>query len=515
MTMNVFRCVFFTLLLSMVLGCASKSEIPSIDNALNPMSAAPVNHFDNWKPRLTDAPEVPDLKTTSILPVGNHLVEHQKTYELTDLVDLGMRSNPVTRNSWEQARSAAAALGIAEAQWLPVISLNSQAGYARYPFPAPGSAFSLKGESITSTVSMTWSLFDKTRSPKIDVATQQLFAANFSLNRTHQKVLWDIQRSFYGLLAAESRLEASEITLHQSVQNANSIESKFHKGLATQPEALLAIQDQAKAGYELQGARGSVMEKQAELAESLGITPNVQLRTVTMNDLPLPKGLEESADSIIDQALTDRPDLAAKLADLRVKEAEIRKAEATYWPTIGFSGDAGWKQWSYQNATGSAGQTVNIGSPSTDAFITMNWNLFEGFAGTNGIAQAEANRNAAQAEFDALQLKVIRDVWKAYAEFKIAVRKREFAVAMLKAAERSYDAAKDTYAQGVATVIELLTAEKNLANARYTEIDSKAGLLQSAAALVYAAGGSADHSALASSGPQSVSNPKLSPFGLP
>ena len=475
------------------------------------MSSAPVSHFETWKPQPSDAPEAPDLKTTSMLPAGNRLVETKRTYELTDLVDLGMRSNPVTRNSWEQARAAAAGLGIAEAQWLPVISVNVHGGYWRYPFPESGSAFSLKGTAIDSAVSMTWNLFDKSRSAKIDVALQQSFAANFSLNRTHQKVLWDIERSFYGLLAAESRVQASEITLNQTVQNAKSIEAQFHKGLATQPEALLAIQDQAKAGYELQGARGSVMEKQAELAESLGITPNVQLKTVALSDVPLPKGLEESADLIIDQALTDRPDLAAKLSELRVKEAEIRKAEATYWPTIGFSGDAGWKQWSYQNATGAPGQTVNIGSPLTDAFITMNWNLFEGFAGTNGIAQAEAKRNAAQAEFDELQLRVIRDVWKAYAEFKTALRKREFAVAMLKAAERSYDAAKETYVQGVATVIELLTAEKNLANARYTEIDSKAGLLQSAAALVYASGGSAEELSASSSsamGGSSLSSPR-------
>ena len=37
-------------------------------------------------------------------------------------------------------------------------------------------------------------------------------------------------------------------------------------------------------------------------------------------------------------------------------------------------------------------------------------------------------------------------------------------------------------------MIELLSAQKDLARARYTEIDSRATLLQSAAALVYAAG---------------------------
>jgi outer membrane protein len=37
-----------------------------------------------------------------------------------------------------------------------------------------------------------------------------------------------------------------------------------------------------------------------------------------------------------------------------------------------------------------------------------------------------------------------------------------------------------------------LSAQKDLARARYTEIDSRAGLLKSATALVYAAGGKAE-----------------------
>lgn len=118
----------------------------------------------------------------------------------------------------------------------------------------------------------------------------------------------------------------------------------------------------------------------------------------------------------------------------------------------------------------------------------MDWNLFEGFSGVNSVKAAEAKRNAAQADFDALQLKIMKEVWKAYAEFKTSSRKREFAIAMLKASEKSYEGALKAYENGVATVIELITAERNLAQARYTEIDSRTSLLVSAAALVYASG---------------------------
>ena len=118
----------------------------------------------------------------------------------------------------------------------------------------------------------------------------------------------------------------------------------------------------------------------------------------------------------------------------------------------------------------------------------MNWNVFEGFSGINSIKQAEAKRDAAQANFEALQLKVMKETWKAYADFKTSYRKREFALAMLKASENAYEGALKSYEHGIATVIELITAERNLAQARYTDIDSRSALLVAAASLVYASG---------------------------
>ena len=43
-------------------------------------------------------------------------------YDLPALIDLAQRTNPATRRAWEQARAAAARLGIAESAWLPVLA---------------------------------------------------------------------------------------------------------------------------------------------------------------------------------------------------------------------------------------------------------------------------------------------------------------------------------------------------------------------------------------------------------
>lgn len=471
-------------------GCATEKELFRVSEVTDPMTAAPVNHFEHWNGAALG--DVPSLKTTLIVPPANAALAQNRTHDLLELIDFGLRQNPLTRKVWEESRAAAAALGMAESAWLPALEAQLQGGYWRYPFPTPGTAIALTGTTVNPTLHLSWTLFDRSRTPEIERAAQQLFAANLTLNRNLQDVTYHIQQAYFNVLASRARVEANGLTLKQSTRNAEAIKAKLANGLATQPEYLLAAQDQARSAYELQGARGAVMEKEAELAQELGIRPDHALPLKSLYEEELPPDSERSADEVIDVALQQRPDLQAKLAELRAKDAEIRKAEATFWPQFSLLADGGWKIWNYYNAENNAEQkgyqNVNSSQPVYDGYLQMNWNIFEGFSGVNAIKQAESRRNAAEAAFDAYQLKVMKETWKAYADFKTSIRKREFALAMLKASENAYEGALKAYDQGVATVIELITAERNLAQARYTDIDSRSSLLLSVAALVYSSG---------------------------
>jgi outer membrane protein TolC len=57
--------------------------------------------------------------------------EADRVYDLVDLIDLAERTNPRTRLAWEQARAAAARLGIAEAAYLPTLVLLATGGWAQ------------------------------------------------------------------------------------------------------------------------------------------------------------------------------------------------------------------------------------------------------------------------------------------------------------------------------------------------------------------------------------------------
>ena len=120
--------------------------------------------------------------------------------------------------------------------------------------------------------------------------------------------------------------------------------------------------------------------------------------------------------------------------------------------------------------------------------LTLSWDLFTGFERLNRLRQAEAEHAAAAAALQAGELSAIAEVWRAYYEFVSTQKKYDYAQALLTASQESYAANLDTYTQGLSTIVALLTAERDLANARFTLIQSTADLLTSSAAVAYAIG---------------------------
>ena len=188
---------------------------------------------------------------------------------------------------------------------------------------------------------------------------------------------------------------------------------------------------------------------------------------------------------LIGEARRQRPDLAARVASLRAGEAEVSQARAQFFPVVGVSATYGENLW---NFTFLVPRTVQSGQPQYAALLTLRWDIFTGFKRLNDLRRAKADREVARAELRTLEIEAISQVWRAYYEFESSLSKYDYAESLLAASQESYDANIETYREGLSTIVELLTAERDLANARYTIIQSKAELLTAYAAVAYAAG---------------------------
>ena len=417
-------------------------------------------------------------------------IDRDAVYGLADLIDFAHRTNPETRLVWEQARAAAAQAARAEAAYYPTLFAMARGGASRVADQAPPAVgtFTVEGVGVTPKLQLDWILLDfGRRRANVERGGQDLLRANFAFNRKLQEVAFAVSRSYFGLNASHARVVAARATLESASAVEEAVAARLERGLATRPDLLLARQERARAAYDLQDALGAVSDAEAALADSLGIPPTALMRVADLSAVPLPAELPESVEQIIDRALARRPDLASRLAALRAREADERRARAEFRPRVSVSGSVDQNVQRYRVGPPFGRFTMN--ETEYAAFLNFEWKLFDGFERDNALREATSLRGAAEADLAALELRAIREVWKTYADVKTALRKREFALALLTASEEAYESTLESYrTAGLATVLDLLAAQSDLARARTTEIQSRAELLTTSAALTFAAG---------------------------
>ncbi len=469
-------------------GCTYMREQPEID----PEQFAPAVSERSWRPpsdarreyAVPVAPRQPGARLSVTVSPANPPAAGRKS--LAELIDLSLANNPDTRRTWENARAAAAAYGASRAPYYPMASVESDAGYQRILFQTANRTASIQQWQVDPMIDLTYTLADfGRRSAEAEIARQELAASNFAFNRTMQNVVFGVQRSFYALAAAEAAVQAAEQTVELAKTDLEAVERRVALGLATEPALLLARERKAQAEYELESAKTLVNDTRAALAVAIGVPANEPLEVENLQNLDVPKTLGHEVDDLIETAVRERPDLSAEVARLHQSQAVEARARADWFPTIGVSANLSEQNWWYNFN----GAPINVSSqPQYAGLIGLRWDLFTGFRRLNDDRRAEALSASRRQSVRALELQTIADVWRAYYDFQTAVKRYEFAEALLAAAKESYDDNLETYRQGLSTIVELLTADRDLANARFTMIQARADVLTSSATVANAVG---------------------------
>ncbi len=464
-------------------GCSKHAD----DVELNPQAWAPPAVEREWTPRPASRALVGsavDTVALSDLPAP----EKGRSLNLNELVSFALSRNPSTQRAWKSAQAAAAAAGKARAPFYPVVSVESDNAYTRIDDLVPKHWGVRKTWQSRDLVSLEYDLIDfGRRDAQAQSALNQLIAANLLFNRQVQEVVFNVERGFYELDAARADVGAAEATLKLATTDRTNARRRQQNGLATQPEVLLAEQRQAQAEYDLENARLGVSLAQADLAVAVGVRADQAPEVEPLKDQPLPTSLGSDVEQLIDAAVRERPDLAARVSAVRARQADVSLARAAFYPTVGFTSFYGEDTFQYRLSSGPT-PIFTASAPEYGAGLTLKWDLFTGFSRVNSVKQAEAQRDAARADLKSAELDVAAGVWRAYYSYVTARRKYDYAEALLAASQSSYNSNVKSYGLGLATIIDLLSAERELAAARYTLIQSKAELLISAAAVTFATG---------------------------
>lgn len=410
-------------------------------------------------------------------------LEPGKVYSLGELIDLAEQHNPETRIAWQSAKARAAELGIAKSALYPAVTAVALATTERFG-ALIGTWYVQTIGVFVPALDFDYLVFDfGGRRGAIDVAKANLFASNFAFNDTHRKIIYDVTLAYYRLLNAIGRQDAARANLENARALEKDAESRLAHGLATVPDVLEAKAARAHAEYELADVIGAQEIAQGDLSTALSLPANTVIAVEGMDKLATPPSLSESADKMIDRAFEQRPDLQEKVARLREADAELEQTRSAYLPKLSISGAVG-KQRAY-------GQQADLpGSYATapqfwDVKLSLNWTIFDGGKRESESAAAKSHRNHAQAEIDAMRDQISDEVWKAYSNTKTALQRQDASSAQLLAANESYASALRAYNLGVRNLLDVLAAQRELAEARTEDITARTQVLSQVADLAF------------------------------
>lgn len=437
------------------------------------------------------------------------MLKEGQPWHIDNLIDVALRNNPDTRVTWQNARSAAFLWRASRSILYPTVNLSEQLLFQKISGAGIGAGAGAAnatgivdtgntgdnvvvaggGSGVTNAITNQWLISTLSfsylmldfggRMAAIERAREALFNADWMHNREVQTVMLNVLTSYYQHLEAKALLAARELDLKEAKENLESAQEQFDAGVVTIVDVLQAKSSYVNIQFQMEQLRGQTKTTLGRLATAMGMPANAQFEVVPLpEDLQMEK-VHKDIDELIATAKAERPDLAAAEANWKAQEANARVAWSAGMPTL--------------TANGIMQNSDNISaclnsSRYYSGSIILNVPIFNGFYYVNQTRSARALAAAAFAEWKSREDNALLEVVISYADFTTAAQQIKFADENYFFANEAYEAALANYRFGVNTILDVLTAEAALSNARAQRIQSRTFWIISLTNIAYATG---------------------------
>lgn len=266
---------------------------------------------------------------------------------------------------------------------------------------------------------------------------------------TKQNLIANVVRAYFGAVLAVEALKVASEAVKSAEADLQRAEAIRAAGMATDAD-VLSIKVHLAAMREQQIKRSNELEvARAALNEAVGLPLDAKHDLTTPLTPAAIRELEAGAEKM---ALDLRPEVRQLRLAARVAETQIQAARGAMLPQVFFR--AGFEA--------DRQEFIRKGGANWMFGATMRWNLFNGYADKQRIAEANQNLTAAQAQLRQMQSGVQLQVRNAKSNLSSARERIQVAQAAVAMAEESLRITKNRYEAGLATVTDLLRNETAL-----------------------------------------------------
>ena len=397
---------------------------------------------------------------------------------LAALTEHALRERAESRAAWLGIQAEAARLDAATAANWPTLTglINFTRSRALSSSGSPVPTLHRYGPSL----SLAYVLFDFGASAaSIDAQRYQLIASLLNSNRTLQNTIAEVETAYFAVLAARALVAAQaqqETALRTSL---DAVEVRLRGGLAARADQLRARAASSETTLARQAAERDLAKAEAVLKQAAGIA---QTQTLVLDWEVAPPAALDAATLLADllaEAERQRPDLRALQAAAASARFEAERARAARWPNLSLAANTGRTFFL---------EDERMPSTSYSVGVSLSVPLFDGGRLAAQARAAERDAERRQAEADSQRSQVALTVTEAYHDVRHAQTQREGVAVQFDSASESARAAEARYDAGVGSLLELLTAQADLARARQAQAQADSDWLAAFSRLNHALG---------------------------
>ncbi|GGA41472.1 hypothetical protein GCM10010981_33120 [Dyella nitratireducens] len=321
-------------------------------------------------------------------------------------------------------------------------------------------------------LSLSWILYDfGGRRATLDNAKALLSAAQANENAVLQQTFADAAKAYYAAVAAREQLRADEAVVQDAQNSLVAAQQRSNRGIAPITEVYQAQTAYRQAQIAQTRDQGQAMTAQGNLANVIALSPDTAMTLDGLDDTTQPdETFQRSVSQLMAQAERTHPAIVAAEKELDAANAGVTQAKSQGRPTIKLVA-----QYSQNN------EPVQLGLglphyPATghDGYVGIQVSvpIFSGFATSYQVRQARAQVDQQSVAVDKAKQQVALQVWTSYQSLQTDRQNLIYSSEMQSVATQAWESAQRRYRSGIGTILELLSTQTALAQARQQRIQA-------------------------------------------
>lgn len=370
----------------------------------------------------------------------------------------------------------------ARAALLPQV--NGEASFTRSKTKPDNGSWTDTTSKRNYAVGLQQSVLDLSRYSNLRGQRALSMAADYDLDSANASLITRTSAAYFDVLVAIETLAAAEAAETALKRQFDYADKRLEVGLApiTDVHEARAQYDSARANTIL--TRNTLQDMYQALSEITG-QPVANLKALPDDFRPeLP--INQDVDGWVNTAVEKNPSLKSLEYQVQSADASVSTARAGHYPTLSLSGSYGRGATWGDSVTGSLSSNGTADSQSIG--LTLSVPIFSGGATQSQVRAAIAQRDATQDGYEQQRRAVVRNTRNAYQVLVAGVSEIEARRLALVSAQSAYDASQVGLEVGTRTVLDVLTNQQKLFDAKQAYSVSKYSFLQNRLLLAQAAG---------------------------